>query len=151
MKYARINDAYFVVETLTVAPGMSIDEYLHPEVASQFMPCPDNVDVGCQYLGSDQWKIITPEVVPATPTATPAPRVTPPEFKLLFMPAERVQMRLARPTDPAIDDFFDIIDDPRLTFVDLGLESVQQALAYLESKSILTADRVAEILQGKVK
>lgn len=78
-------------------------------------------------------------------------KVSPVEFKLLFTPAERVAINARRTTDPVVDDFFTILDDPRLTHVNLGLPSTGQALAYLVSLGDLTANRPAEILTGVLK
>lgn len=82
---------------------------------------------------------------------TPAPKVSPVEFKLLFTAQERVAIKAARASDPIIDDFFEIAEDPRLTYVDLGLESTQAALSYLVTKELITEVRKADILAGVIK
>lgn len=76
-------------------------------------------------------------------------RVSPVQFKLLFTVAERVAIKTS--DDPIVKDFFEIVNDPRLTFVDLALESTQQALAYLESKKLIGAGRPAQILTGIIQ
>lgn len=78
-------------------------------------------------------------------------KVSPVEFKLLFTAQERVAIKTARATDPVIDDFFSIIEDPRLTHVNLGLQSTGAALAYLESHELITAVRREQILAGQVQ
>lgn len=83
-----------------------------------------------------------------TPMSHETPKVSPVEFKLLFTAPERVAIKTARATDPVIDDFYDIVEDPRLTFVDLGLQSTKDAIGYLQSKGLLTAERAAVILTG---
>jgi hypothetical protein len=50
-----------------------------------------------------------------------------------------------------VQDFFEIINDPRLTHVDLGLQSTQDAMSYLVAVNLLTAERRAEILLGQVQ
>lgn len=80
-----------------------------------------------------------------------APSVSPIEFKLLFSAQERVAIKAARQTDPVIEDFFSIVEDPRLTHVNLGLQSTQDALAYLKAKGIITTSRRQEILAGQVQ
>ena len=50
-----------------------------------------------------------------------------------------------------IDDFYDIIEDPRLTHVDLGLASTQAALGYLASQGLIEETRVAVILSGTLQ
>lgn len=69
---------------------------------------------------------------------------------LLFTSTERVAIKAARVTDPIIDDFLDIIEDPRLTSVDLALGSTQDALSYFTALDILAAGRKAAILTGVI-
>lgn len=76
--------------------------------------------------------------------------VSPLQFKLCFTSEERLAIRAALESDPVISDWFEIIEDPRLTQVDLSLQSTKDGIAYLVSKGILTEDRAAEILAGKV-
>jgi len=90
------------------------------------------------------------EAVIETPIITP-PKVSPVQFKLLFTSQERVAIKAARTTDAILDDFYDIIDDPRLTEVDLALQSVQNALDYLTALTLIGAGRKAEILLGVVQ
>lgn len=82
---------------------------------------------------------------------TAAPKISPVQFKLLFAPAERVAMGAAQATDPVLQDFFGIVNDPRLTFVDLGLQSTKDAVAYLVGKKLITQARADEVLAGIVK
>lgn len=77
------------------------------------------------------------------------PKVSPVQFKLLFTVNERVAIKTS--DDPIVKDFFEIVNDPRLTFVDLALESTQQALAYLESKKLIGTGRPAQILTGIIQ
>lgn len=79
----------------------------------------------------------------------PAPQVSPVQFKLLFTVAERVAIKASE--DAMVKDFFEIVNDPRLTFVDLGLESTKQALAYLHSKNLIGEGRVDQILTGVIQ
>lgn len=105
---------------------------------------------------SDMWdsyeEVIppVPEPVEVTPTVETLERISPVEFKLRFTPQERVAIRAARQTDAMVDDFFDIIDDPRLTYVDLTLTSTIEAVNYLASVNLIAADRVDEILDTEV-
>lgn len=62
---------------------------------------------------------------------TPEIKVSPVEFKLLWTPQERAAIKALRTTDPIVENFYEIIDDPRLTFVNLSLTSTQQAVDYL--------------------
>lgn len=80
------------------------------------------------------------------------------EFKLLFVPTERLAIRQAREyqgedetqktTAWLIDDWWSIVDDPRLTTVDLGLSQTQAGLDMLVSAAILTQARRDEIGLG---
>lgn len=76
-------------------------------------------------------------------------KVSPIEFKLLFSAAERVAIKTS--TDPIILDFFSIVEDPRLTEVNLALQSTQDSLDYLTTAKILAEGRKAEILTGVIK
>lgn len=132
-----------------VAVDVSTDpaNSFHPEIARQFEPVPDEVRPG--WIRADgQWSAPTPtpqpEPVPVYPTVTPV------EFKMLFTSAERIAIKEARTIDPVVDDYFDIVEDPRLQVVDLGLHSVQEGIHYLQSTGILTEDRVSQILAGTI-
>lgn len=119
------------------------------EIAANYSEdVPDNAENG------DGWDGVTlAKPIPATPeqSSVVPPKVSPVEFMLLFTSSERVSIKAERVTDPVIDDFMGIIDDQRLTSVDLSLASTQKALLYLVSKGILTEDRVHEILTGKIQ
>ncbi len=94
-------------------------------------------------------KPVIPDPVPVEPPAPVPPKVSPVEFKLLFTAQERVAIKAS--TDPIVQDFFSIVEDPRLTVVDLALRSTQDALAYLEMLELIAAGRKAEILTGVVQ
>lgn len=89
-----------------------------------------------------------PAVVP--PADPVPPKVSPVEFKLLFTPAERIAINTARASDAALEDFFSIIDDPRLSVVDLNLQSTKNGLDYLISKGLITTNRKTAILTGVI-
>lgn len=76
------------------------------------------------------------------------PNVSPVEFKLLWTSQERAAIKTLKDTDPIVDDFYEIIDDPRLTLVNLSLTSTQQAVDYLLAKlvaaDVLTEEQVAD-------
>lgn len=77
---------------------------------------------------------------------------TPPEFLLLLTLQERVAIRAARP-DLVVDDLLRMIEDPRLTFVELTNPSVIEAVNYLTTTEppLLTTERAAQILLGIVQ
>lgn len=141
MKYARIvNDT--AVDVRTEAPQGCFT----PDIAAQFVEVPDEVENGWT-LKDGAWS--GPEAVIPTPVGPVviAPKVSPVEFKLLFTVLERVAIKQS--TDPAIVDFYEIVNDPRLSHVDLGLQSTKDAIGYLQSSNLLTAERAADILAGK--
>lgn len=88
------------------------------------------------------------EVVQEASTIT---QVSPIEFKLLFTSQERVAIKAAREADPHVNDFFELVEDPRLTHVDLSLMSTRAALRHLVTQDLLTEARMAEILVGQIQ
>lgn len=131
-----------------VAVDVSTDPatQFHPTIAAQFTAVPAQVQRGW-VLNNGEWA--PPETAPQPAPAYP--KVSPIEFKLLFTQAERLAINAARETDQKIADFFDLVDDPRLTYVDMGLQSTQDALTYLVHKGLITASRRLEILSGQLK
>lgn len=130
-----------------VAVDISTDPaaHFHPSIAAEFQLVPDNVQQG--------WRLIEgiwTEPAPVDPPAPVAehPTVSPIEFKLLFTLQERLAINKVRDTDPVLDDFFGLIEDPRLTFVDLGLQSTRDAIGYLAEQGLIGAERVEQILAG---
>ena len=142
-KQARIVNSV-AVDVVTGDPA----EFFHPDIAKDFVPVPEQVESGWS-VTAGKWSAPTP-VEPATP-APVYPKVSPVEFKLLFTSPERVAIKAARSTDPIIDDFYGVVEDPRLTFVDLGLQSTQDALSYMVATGLLSVERRAEILEGTAK
>ena len=119
----------------------------HPDIAREFVSVPDEVRPG--WVRKDgQWS--APEPVPQPEPVPVHPKVTPVEFKMLFTSAERIAIKEARATDMVVDDYFDIVEDPRLQVVDLALQSVQEGIHHLQSIGILTEDRVSQILAGTI-
>ena len=145
--YAKIDNG--VVVEICVDPATTF----HPMIAREFISVADDVVVGM--VKQEDGSYALPDVSlleVATPEPTELPvafnKVSPIEFKLLFTSAERVAIKVARATDAVIDDFYDIVEDPRLTHVDLGLQSTKDAIAYMVSKTLLTQDRADTILSG---
>ena len=141
-KQARIVNSV-AVDVVTGNPA----EFFHPDIAKDFVPVPDQVESGWS-VTAGKWSAPAP-VEPTTP-APVYPKVSPVEFKMLFTSMERVAIRTARATDPTVDDFFDLVEDPRLSYVDLALPSVQGALHYLAATQLITDARIPEILSGNV-
>lgn len=137
--YARIIDNTAV--DVSSDPASSF----HPSIAEQFVSVPDAVRVGWRKSGN-QWS--APEVVEPPPAQSDV-SVSPVQFKMLFTSMERVAIKAARAGDPVIDDFFDLLDDPRLESVRLGMPSVRQMLEYLAAQSLIAENRVDQILTGQ--
>lgn len=122
-------------------------DLFHPDIAQLFdTTVPEDAAPGDTFIDGVLTK---PE--PPAPAVMAPPQVSPVEFKLLFTSAERIAIKAARDADAVIDDFFDIVDDPRLTRVDLGLDSTRNALAYLEQKGLITEERKLQILTGALQ
>lgn len=154
-KFARFSEASSdgsatVVEVIDFSPAGKF----HPDVAKLFVSVPEGAVVGSVKNGSN-W------THPTDDEPAPEPRrkqVTPPEFLLLFTPAERIAIRQARAysgneedkqtTALILDDWFAIIEDPRLTLVDLELPQTQEGLGFLVSEGIISAERKSEIEAG---
>ena len=91
---------------------------------------------------------------------SPVPvKVSPVEFKLLWTSPERIALKTLRENDPILDDFFSIVEDPRLTEVNMGLESTKQAVSYAVAQLVSNGTinqsesevRIEEILSGQLK
>ena len=143
MKYARITN-----NTAVDVRADSPEGCYTPEVVAEFVQVPDAVENGW-LLTDGAWAAPAPvvpvEPIPVVPVVT---QVSPVEFKLLFTATERIAMRTARASDPILEDFFDIAEDPRLTHVDLTLASTQQAIGYMVALGLLTTERGSSVLAG---
>lgn len=74
---------------------------------------------------------------------------TPMQFLLMLTAAEQVAIRKAAETDPYVQVLVGMVDDPRMTFVDLTHPTVVEAIQYLAgAPALLTADRAARVLAG---
>lgn len=141
-RFARIIEAV-AVDVVTQDPTA----LFHPEIAAQFEPVPDNVERGWHRTGT----VWAAPATAATPAAATIPRktvVTPPEFLLLFTASERIAIRTARGSDPVVADWLAILEDPRLSEVDVSRPATLDGLAYLASKGLITQARAAEIALG---
>lgn len=140
--YARIVNGH-AIDVTTVDPKT----IFHSDIADTFVDVPDDTQTGDIYDGSI-WTKPAPTV--ANVAARP-PVVTPPQFKILIL-QWLGQIYAATVNDVEIDTFVKIIDDPRLTEVDLALNSVQTGLKYALQKIGLTdqqiTDAMAKVLSG---
>jgi hypothetical protein len=129
-----------------VCPGEPAELY-HPDVAALYSTeVPDDVVPGAVNVNGAWVNPTSPAPVEPAPSY---PVLTPLQFKMCFSALERIAGKELAKTDPIMADAYSILDDPRLTSVDLGLQSNRDLLAYMVSKGVITEARMAEILTGK--
>lgn len=134
------------VQSVSVMPGTDVDLFRSANSGVEYIEVPENTAI----KAGDHYNIDTGVVTPVQTTSMFTPivssKVSPVEFKLLFTIQERLAMRTARTTDPVIEDFFDLIEDPRLTHVDLSIPPVIEIINYLETNGLIGEGRAATIL-----
>lgn len=144
MKYARI-----VSNTAVDVRTESPEGCFHPDIATQFVTVPDQVEDGWT-LNYGVWSApVVPDPVIPDPVPVIPPKVSVIEYKMLFTSAERIATKYS--TDPVIIDLQELMNDPRTTTVDLSLKSISDALDYMTELGILAVGRKSEILTGVVK
>lgn len=120
--FARVIDGC-AVDVTTEAPKT----IFHEDVASQFVEVPDGTSHGDRVDAAGVWtKYVAPAAQPVNVTP---PKVTPPQFKLIMLD-ELPAIRKLAATDDIVSTFLSVVDDPRLTEVDLALTSVQNGVKY---------------------
>jgi len=120
-------------------------EYYTPEIAAHFdTDVDDTVERGAE-LVDGSW------VNPTPPPPVPEPlKLSPVQFKLCFTSAERIAISAAKDNDTTIQDAYTILDDPRLTYVDLRAQSTIDLIDYLVTKNLITDERAVDIKNGKM-
>ena len=147
MKYAWI-------ENNKIRDIVEVDPFtiFHADVAKNYnTEVEDNVEDNAELVDGVWVNPVTPEPDPDYVAPEPEkvyPKVTPLEFKMLFTSQERIAIKEAKATDAILQDGFEILDDPRLTMVDLGLASVQGLIDYMVTLELLTTERADEIKSG---
>ena len=122
-------------------------ELYHPDIAKNFdTEINEDVLVGAE-LVNGIW--INPTIDGPRAPAVDYAKISPIVFKMLFTVSERLAINPLKQSDEIIKDWFEILDDTRLTFVDLELKSTQDALSYLVTLEILTEDRKLQILRNE--
>lgn len=135
--------------------GVAIDvcldpaTHFHPTLAAEFAEVPEDVAPGW-ILSGKTWAAPTDLMPPVTtPVEVGNLKPSPMEFLLLLTLAEQAAIRAAAPSDPQVGILVSMVDDTRLTFVDLTHPTVVEAIQYLAGKpALLTADRAARVLAG---
>lgn len=141
MNYAR------VIGGVAIDVSDDPESHFHPDIAAEFEEVPDTVKCGWR-LVVDEWE--APEVV-APVVAIEPKEVDPITFKLLFTSAERIAAKALRATDPVIDDFWSILDDPRTRAVDMRIPSIQAVIEHTLTAIDAAPERKNQILQGIVQ
>lgn len=139
MKFAWVENG----KVRDVCQGDPTSSYT-PNVAANYSTVvPDLAKPGDAWDGTTLTPYVAPSPPPAPVDEKPRSRV---EFKLLFTSAERVGIRAAVATDAVVADWWEILHDNQLEHVYLGRQSTKDALSYLVSKNLLTAERRTAIL-----
>lgn len=92
----------------------------------------------------DYQLVAEPEEIPGNFTPSPM------QFMLMLTLAEQIAIRAAADTDAGVKILVTMLDDPRLTFVDLNDPTVIEAIKYLTTTkpALLTTERAARLLKG---
>lgn len=136
-----------VVNGVAIDVSSNPEESFHPDIASEFEEVPDTVQCGWR-LANDEWE--APEIA-AMVAAIELREVDPITFKLLFTSAERIAAKALRATDPVIDDFWTILDDPRTRTVDMRIPSIQAVIEHTLDAINAAPERKNQILQGIIQ
>lgn len=133
-----------------ICPG-NPDELYHPDIAKLYdTEVPEGTKQGATKINGVWTNPVVPEPVPVPPAPVVPPKVSPVQFKLLFTSKERIAIATARKTDPVLEDVYSILDDPRLTEVDLALQSNIDLIDYMASLKLITPARAVQIKAGVI-
>lgn len=140
-KYARVLDG------VAVDVCHDPETHFHPTLVMDFIEVPSAVMPGWLLTGNT-WAAPEPATVDA-PKEIGNLKPSPMEFLLLLTLVEQAAIRAAAPSDPQVGILVSMVDDTRLTFVDLTHPTVIEAIQYLVgAPALLTADRAARVLVG---
>lgn len=119
-----------IIDNVAVDVSAAPEDHYHPALASQFVAVPAQVRAGWK-LNGVTWEAPTPaEPAPAPEPAVSYPTVGPIHFQMLFTSQEAVAAENSRAGDLVLNRFWKLIEDPRTDVVNLGLQSVQEAVEY---------------------
>lgn len=120
----------------------------HPEVAARYdTEAPDDARNGWGYVRGEWAPPPTPTEPPATSPAAAPPVVSAIRFKIRFKLQELITIKAARATNPVVDTLWELVEDQRITTIDMGLPFVQDGLRYLESQGLIGPGRADEIMR----
>lgn len=143
MKKARIIDG------IAVDVCDKPEDVFHPTLCQQFIEVPDDIQTGYMLVDGEWIKPTTPEEIVIQEPQVSTIKVSTFDFKLLLTSAERVAVNESKATDALVNDFFSLIDDPRMTTIDLTLRSTKDIINHLVTINILTPQRAEDILANK--
>lgn len=133
-----------------ICPG-DPNELYHPDIAKLYdTEVPDEAENGDGWVDGKLIKPVIPKPVEPEPVAPTPPKVSPVEFKMLFTSAERIAIAEAHKTNLILEDAYDILEDPRLTYVDLALQSNIDLIDYMVSLKLITPARAVQIKAGVI-
>jgi hypothetical protein len=135
MRYAKIENGK--VENVIVL----LDEDLPKMPSDWTLIKSETANIGDDYING---VFVAQAPAYVEPPAITEKFITAIAFKLRFTAPERVAIYAS--TDAMVKDFVSLLDDPRLTQVDLMLPTTIQAVEYLQQAGLLTAERKDEIL-----
>lgn len=139
-----------IIDSVAIDVSNNPEEHFHPDIAAEFVSVPDTVKPGWR-LVDEEW--VAPEVLSVPEVVIEPKEVDPITFKLLFTSSERIAAKALRASDPAIDDFWTILDDPRTRSVDMRIPSIQTIIEHTLTACNVenVAERKAQILQGIIQ
>jgi len=143
--YARIKDNT-AIEVIKFDPAGKF----HPLII--WTKVPDEVEQGWTITDGEWVAPVFPEPVELVEPIILPGLVTVIEFKMCFTSPERIAIYALRDAgDPILTDWLSILDDPRCTGVDLGLESTRSGVEYLVDKVAgFTESRAISVLKGEM-
>ncbi len=130
-----------------ICQGVPAETYHHDVSLHYTANVPDNAANGDGWDGTTLTKPVIVALIPPTPTP---PQLTPIEFKMCFTSLERIALAEIRKTDAILADAYSILEDPRLKYVDMALQSNRDMIDYMVAVGGVTAERAVEIKAGKL-
>ena len=144
-----------VIDNVAVDVSADPENSFHPDIAAQFVSVPDNVQAGWRKGADGKWGAPAPAPEPVPQVSYP--KVGPIHFQMLFTPEEAITADTLKATDNVLASFWKLVDDPRTDTIDLGLQSVQNAIEYTLTAvkaagvAVDVPARKAAILSGVLK